>query len=236
MSARTTTAAALAAALVLTGCRGGDDPPQRPVVTQYLEDLSKAIEGLNAARARLAEDANAIGAAAAALDDVDDVAIDGNRDAARDRRPAADRAMPKASAAARRLNRDVVTYRRSVTSLDDARDPSLTAAQDQAIRDVVAEARKEVDQLRSYATVIAAVWPRYERYDENQKLWLLRSSGGWYRDTKEAAGGYAVLNDRAALARDRRSLSSADQKRLAAARLAGAEIAAARGALAGLLG
>jgi len=230
------TAAALAAVLVLTGCGNGGDPPERPVVTQYLEDLSAAIEGLNAARARLAEDANAIGAAAAALDDVDDVAIDGNRDAARNRRPAADRAMPKASAAARRLNRDVVTYRRSVTALDEARDPSLTAAQDQAIRDVVAEARKEVAQLKSYATVIASVWPRYERYDENQKLWLLRSSGGWYRDTKEAAGGYAVLNDRAVLARDRRSLSSADEKRLAAARGAGDAIAAARGALAALLG
>jgi outer membrane murein-binding lipoprotein Lpp len=229
-------AAALAATLLLTGCRGGSDDSPRPVLTQYLDDLSTAIEGLNAARARLADDANAIGVAAAALDDVDDVAVTGNRDAARNRRPAADRAMPKASAAARRLNTDVVTYRRSVTALDEARDPSLTAAQQRALDDVVAAARKEVAQLKSYATVIASVWPRYERYDENQKLWLLRSSGGWYRDTKEAAGGYAVLNDRATLARDRRSLASADQKRLAATRMAGAAIATARGALAALLG
>lgn len=236
MRARTLPAAVLAAALVLTGCGGGGDPPPRPVVTQYLEDLSAAIEGVNAARARLAEDANAIGTAAAALDDVDDVAITGNRGAARNRRPAADRAMPKAGAAARRLNRDVVAYRRSITALDEARGPSLTPAQDQALGDVVDAARKEVAQLKSYATVVASVWPRYERYDENQKLWLLRSSGGWYRDDKEAAGGYAVLTDRAALARDRRSLANADAKRLAAARRAGAAIATARGALADLLG
>jgi hypothetical protein len=95
--------------------------------------------------------------------------------------------------------------------------------------------RSEASQLHSYATAVATVWPRYEALDENQKLWLARSSNGWYRDQQEAAGAYVVLSDRPVIARSRRSLATADARRLAAARATDASIGRARGALASLL-
>jgi hypothetical protein len=227
-----------ATTLALTACQTGGGPREPRVVeeTRFLDALSGAIDGVNATRARLAADANAISAAAAALDDVDDVAVDGNREAVRARRPKADRAMAKASPAARRLNKDVRAYRDAVTALDGAATEGLDAAQQAAIDGVVAAARAELGRLRSYATVVASVWPRFEQLNETQKLWLARYSNGWYRDQREAAGAYVTMIDRTALARDRSSLARADARRLAAAKRASDAIAEARGALASLTG
>lgn len=232
---RAAVAAAVAAALALTACTRDEPREPRVVVeTRFLDALSKAIEGVNAARARLAADANAIGTAAAALDDLDDVAITGDRAAARARRGAAANAMPAAMRAARRLNADVAAYRTAAAALDRAPKEGLDAPQRAALSDVVSAARAEQSQLRGYATVVASVWPRYEKLDENQRLWLTRASNGWYRDQRESAGAYAVLTDRAALGTARRSLAAADARRLSAARRADTAIDTARGALASL--
>jgi outer membrane murein-binding lipoprotein Lpp len=232
---RRAAAAALAAALLLTGCTHGDDQPKRTTETRFLDALSTAIKGVNAARQRLADDANALATAADALDAFDDVAVEANREAARARRPKADNAMAKASAAARRLTKDVRAYATAITALDRAPKDGLDTVQRGAVDDVVTATGAEQAQLKGYATVVAAVWPRYEVWNDNQKTWLARYSNGWYRDRKEAAGAYAVFTDRAVIARDRRSLAGADQRRLDAARLASEQIATARGALASLI-
>lgn len=236
----TRAAAALAAALALTAgpaCTtgGGTREPTPPVETRFLDELSDAISAVNKARQALAADAGAISAAATAIDAVDDVAVTGNRDAVRNRRAKAGPAAAAAGRAARALNRHVRAYRTAVDGLRTAPTTGLDIPQQQAIRDVAAATRTEYDQLRGYATVIASIWPRYEKLNENQVLWLQRASNGWYRDTKEAAGAYVVMTDRDALAKDRRSLAGADSRRLAAAQRAGQAIAAARGALASLV-
>ena len=235
----TRAAAALAAALALTatGCTtgGGTREPTPAVETRFLEELSAAIAAVNKARQSLATDANAISAAATAIDDVDDVAVTGNRDAVRNRRAKAGPAAAAAARAARALNKHVRVYRTAIDGLRTAPTTGLDVPQQRAIRDVATAARSEYDQLRGYATVIASIWPRYEKLNENQVLWLQRASNGWYRDTKEAAGAYVVMTDRDALAKDRRSLAGADARRLAAAQRAGEAIAAARGALASLV-
>lgn len=235
---RRATALALAAALLLPGCRtAGEGTPREVVETVFLDRLEAAIDDVNATRARLAQDANAISTAAAAIDAVDDVAITGDREATRPKRAAASRVMPPAMSAARRLNKDVRAYRDAITRLDKVPGTGLDAVQRGAIDDVVRAVRAELVQLRGYATVVASVWPRYETLHENQGLWLMRASNGWYRDTQESAGAYAVLSgSRAQLAQDRKSLAGADTKRLAAARAAGDAIDAARGALASLSG
>ena len=233
--------AALAALLVVAlagACQPQrrDDPPRVITETRFLEELSDAIAAMNRARAAVVADANALSAGAAALDDVDDVAVDGDRDAARGRRAKAQAAMAKARPAARRLGGHVRAYRRAIDTLARASKVGLDPAQHAAITNVVSAARAEYSPLRDYATVIATIWPRYEKLDEDQRLWLTRYNGGWYRDRQEAAGAYVVMTDRDALARDRRSLAGADKRRIEAARAYDAEADRARGVLATLLG
>jgi len=227
---------ALAAALALTGCRDGGGKPHVVVQTVFLDRLSAAIRQVNTTRQRLADDGATLDTAARKLDDVDAVAVTGSRDAVRARRPAAAAAAAKAATVAGRLSKDVTAYDRAVAALDAANGTGLDATQQQAVGGVVTAGHAEVGQLRTYATVIATIWPRYAALDENQSLWLARASNGWYRDQKEAAGGYATLTDRAGLDAARRSLGSADARRLAVARQASEAIRAARGALASLLG
>jgi hypothetical protein len=229
-------AAALLAALALTACDPADRTPRVVTETRFLERLGGAIGDVNAARARLATDASAIGTAAAKIDDVDDVAVDGNRDAVRNRRGAAANALRPASVAARRYNKDVRGYEAAITALAAADGEGLRADQRAAVDGVVTSARAEARELHRYAAMVASVWPRYELLESNQRVWFARSSNGWYRDQHEAAGAYVVLSDRAGLAPARRSLAAADGRRLAAARACDAAIAAARGALASLLG
>jgi hypothetical protein len=232
-------AVATALATALTACDGGGGEPREPttaVQTRLLDRLSKAIEQVNAARTRLAKDTNALAAAAGAIDDVDDVAVKGDRDAVRARRQKSAPLVPQGDAAAGRLGKDVRAYRAAVAALDAAKAEGLDAAQQRAVAAFVAAANRELDQLKTYSTVVSAAWPRYRKLDEAQGLWLARASNGWYRDTKEAAGNYAVMTDRKALARDRRSLAAADGRRLGAARAASAAAAEARRVLAPLLG
>ncbi len=232
----TAIAATLLAVLAFAGCESGHGEPREAVQTRFLERLSAAITDLNTARQHLADDAAAISLAAERLDDVDAVAVRGDRTAVRGRRPAAAAAVSKAAAAARRLGKDVTTYDRAVAALGAAGDEGLDATQQAAVQGVVTAGRDELGQLHSYATVIATVWPRYESLDENQLLWLARASNGWYRNQDEAANAYVVLTERAGLTAARRSLSSADAARLRAARSAAAAIRTARDALAVLLG
>lgn len=228
---------ALAAALALTGCRG-DPPPREPKViieTRFLERLSAAIKGVNDARKRLADDANTLVAAARALDAVDEVAVTGDRQAARARRPAAVRATAAAAIVARRLNQDVAAYEKAVAALDAAEAPGLTPEQLDALRAAAQAGRAEVTALRRYAAAVTGVWGRYEELDADQKLWLTRASNGWYRNQKEAAGAYAVLTDRTRLATARRTFAAADGRRVEAGRTATAVFNAARAVLAPLL-
>jgi hypothetical protein len=236
---RRATAAATAALLalaVLTGCHSGGGKPHTTTQTVLLERLSAAIAAVNTSRQHLADDAAAIGLAAARLDDVDAAAVTGDRDAARAARPAAANAVGKAAVAARRLGKDVTGYDRAVTALAAAGSTGLDATQQQAVTGVVTAGRAEVRNLRSYATVIATVWPRYESLDANQATWVGRAFNGWYRDRKESAGGYLDLTDHRTLDATRRELAGADEARLGAARRASAAIRTARGALASLIG
>jgi outer membrane murein-binding lipoprotein Lpp len=228
--------AALAAALALTGCHSGGARKHDAVETRFLDKLSGAIGALNAARARLATDAAAIGAAAARIDDVDDVAVDGDRNAVRARRALSAKVVPTASVVARRYGKDVTADQTAVTALSEATGVGLDDEQRAAVDAVATAASREVDELHSYATVLAAVWPRYEQLNGNQKLWLERASNGWYRDQHESAGAYVALTDRAGLDAARRNLAAADRRRLAAARTVDRAVAAARTALASLLG
>ena len=195
----------------------------------------RPIAAVNAARTTLARDAAALGAAAAAIDAVDEVAVTGDRDAVRAARRKAAAPVEKAAATARRLNKDVTAYDRAIARLDEAAaTPSLRPEERGAIERVVTAGRQEARQLHTYATVIATVWPRYERLDETQGLWLARSSNGWYRDQQEGAGAYVVLADRTTMATARRALAAADAKRLTAAKKTDAAVADARAALAAL--
>ncbi|HVF03606.1 MAG TPA: hypothetical protein VNA20_02080 [Frankiaceae bacterium] len=241
MTTRTPRATRLAAALTallvgVTGCQNREPTKPNVVVeTRYLDALSKAIDAVNKTRARVVADGNAISRAAAALDDVDDAAVTGDRDTVRGRRATASTAFGKAQAATNRLGKDVRAYRTAVDGLARAPREGLDPTQNAALADVVSAARAELSQLRDYATVMAVVWGTYQKLDEVQGLWLTRSLGGWYRDQREAAGAYGVLVDRPVLAKARTSLAGADRRRLAAARLVDDQLATARGALASLL-
>lgn len=225
----------LVLALAATGCHSGRPTPHTSVQTQFLDQLAGAIDGVNAARQRLADDGAAIAAAAAALDDVDGVAVTGDRAAVRAARNSNGAAISKGMAAARRMPANVKAYDAAVAALAAAPSSGLTPEQVAALRDVTRATRTEAKALRSYGTVVATVWPRYASLDENQKLWLSRASNGWYRDQQEAAGNYVILVDRTALDAGRRSLAQADAARVRAARTAAGAIDAARGALASLL-
>jgi hypothetical protein len=225
----------VAIALALTGCHSGNKPPRTIVETRFLDQLAAAIDGVNAARQRLADDGAAIAAAAAALDRVDGVAVTGDRAAVRRARNDGGAAIAKGMSAARRTPASVKGYAAAVAALAAAPSNGLTAEQVNALRAVTQATSAEATALRSYGTVVATVWPRYAALDDNQRLWLARASNGWYRDQREAAGNYLVLGDRAALDAGRRSLVAADAARLAAARAAARAIGDARGALASLL-
>ncbi|MDQ1711422.1 MAG: hypothetical protein QOE45_872 [Frankiaceae bacterium] len=235
-AARRAAAAFLAVALAATGCHRGNGAPRASTETRFLDRLATAISGLNAARQRLADDAAAIGVTAAALDDVDSVAVTGDRAAVRTQRNAHAAEIPKGMAAARRMPPDVRAYDAAVAALAAAPAPGLTPAQTTALGNVVTAVRAEAANLHIYGTVVATVWSRYASLDENQKLWLSRASNGWYRDQQEAAGNYLVLVDRSALDSGRRSLAAADASRIAAARRTQGPIDKARVALASLLG
>lgn len=225
----------LVLALTATGCHSGPKTPRTVVETRFLDQLAAAIDGVNAARQRLADDGAAIAAAAAALDQVDGTAVDGDRAAVRQARNKNGATIAKGMAAARRMPANVKAYAAAVSALAAAPSSGLTPDQVNALRDVTQATRTEANALRSYGTVVATVWPRYAGLDENQKLWLARASNGWYRNQQEAAGNYLVLIDRTALDAGRRSLAQADAARLAAARKAAKAIDGARGALASLL-
>jgi outer membrane murein-binding lipoprotein Lpp len=228
-------AAALLAVTLATGCHTGHRTPRTTVETRFLDQLAAAISGLNAARQRVADDAAALGNAAAALDDVDGVAVTGDRAAVRRARAAGAPAIGKGLAAARRMPADVTAYAAAVAALAAAPTDGLTAEQAAALQDVVTAVRAEATGLHAYGTVVATVWPRYAALDGNQTLWLARASNGWYRTQQEAAGNYLVLGDRDALDAGRRSFATADAQRLGAARRAATAIDAARAALASLL-
>jgi hypothetical protein len=191
--------------------------------------------GVNDARKRLADDGNALVAAAQALDAVDEVAVKGDRTAVRSRRPAAARATAAAGVVARRLGKDVDAYEKAVTALDAAEAPGFTPEQLDALRAAVRAGRTEVAALRSYVAAVTGVWTRYEDLDADQKLWLARASNGWYRSQQESAGAYAVLTERTRLAAARRTFAGADQRRVAAGRTATTAFDAARAALQPLL-
>jgi hypothetical protein len=229
------TALALATTLALTGCHSGGGHRHDVVETRFLDALSTAIGQLNTARTRLANDAAAIAAAAARIDDVDDVAVGGDRNAVRARRALAAKAVPMASIVARRYGKDVTTDQTAVTALARATGEGLNDEQRAAVDKVATAAQQELTELHSYARVLATVWPRYEQLDENQKLWLARASNGWYRDQHESAGAYVVLSDRTGLDAARRDLAAADRRRLDAAKAVDRAVAAARAALASLL-
>lgn len=230
-------ALAVVAVLALAGCRsdGGQAPPHGQHETRFLDRMNAAIGAVNAARGRLATDASAIDRAAQRIDDVDDVAVTGDRAAVRARRPAAAAAVTTAAPAAARYQKDVAAYATAITAVDAAKAEGLNAPQQRAVGDFVAAARAEVTELHVYAGVIGTVWPRYADLDDKQRTWLARASNGWYRDQQEAAGAYVVLSDRDTLAQARRSLATADAARLDAARDADRAANAARTALAGLL-
>ncbi|HEX8004386.1 MAG TPA: hypothetical protein VF519_16995 [Mycobacteriales bacterium] len=226
---------AATAALAATGCRDApDDKPKTVVETRFLERLSTAIRDVNAARQRLADDGNALGAAAQALDDVDEVAVDGDRTKARERRPAAAKAVQAAAPVARRLNEHVRAYERAVAALDAADAPGLTPEQLTALSDAVLAGRTEVTELKRFAGAVASSWPRYEKLDNDQKLWVARAYNGWYRTQQESAGAYVVLTERQKLATARRTFAAADTRRVTAAREAAATFETVRGVLAPL--
>ena len=236
MRRATAVAAVVALAFAAPGCR--DAPAREPrvvVETTFLERLSGAISDVNAARQRLAQDGDALVAAATALDDVDAVAVKGDRKAARDRRPAAARATQTAGEVVRRLDKDVAAYERAVAALDAAAAPGLTPEQLEAISDAAAAGRAEVAELRRYAAAVTSVWTRYEELDADQKLWVSRAYNGWYRTTEESAAAYVVLTDRRRLATTRRTFAAADERRVAAARTASRAFQRTRAALASLL-
>jgi hypothetical protein len=229
-------AAAVALALALPACDDGPKREPRQVVeTVFLERLSGAIRDVNASRQRLADDGAALGAAAKALDDVDAVAVHGDRKVARERRPAAARTVQAASPVARRITKDVAAYERAVAALDEAEAPGLTKEQLDALRGAVQAGRTEVGELKRYASAVAASWTRYEKLDSDQKLWVARAYNGWYRTTEESAGAYVVMTERTKLATARRTFSAADGRRVTAARTAAAQYDAARRALTALL-
>lgn len=230
-------AAGLAAALAVTGtgCRADKREPKVVIETVFLERLSAAIRGVNAARQRLADDGNALGTAAQALDDVDAVAVTGDRQAVRDKRKPAANAMTTAGPVARRIGKDVTAYEQAITALEAADTPGLTAEQVAAIADAVSAGKAEVAELKRYGAAVATSWPRYEKLDSDQKLWLTRASNGWYRDQQEAAGAYVVMTDRRTLTPARRSFAAADSRRVAAAREAARSFEKAGAALAPLL-
>ncbi|HEU0129606.1 MAG TPA: hypothetical protein VFQ85_01265, partial [Mycobacteriales bacterium] len=194
MRHRAAAAVLLVAALA---CQHGGPGSPRPTgaQTRFLDRLSSAIDGVNAARKRIAGDARALGTAAAALDDVDAIAVTGDRSAVRNARPAAARAMTAATPAAGRIGADVQAYDAALTALAGAGREGLDAEQAAALDGVVTAGRAEVVVLRSYGTVVTTVWPRYAGLDEAQKTWLARASNGWYRTQQEAAGNYVVFVD-----------------------------------------
>ena len=233
---RRAAAAALAAVLAVAGCTK-DEPEPRPTAVQtvFLERLSAAIRDVNAARQRLADDGAALGAAAQALDDVDEVAVTGDRKTARDRRPKAARAVQAAAPVVRRLNEHVRTYERAVAALSAADAPGLTGDQQAALRDSVQAGRDELTELKRYAAAVTSVWTRYEKLDSDQKTWVARAYNGWYRTTKESADAYVVMTERSRLALARRTFASADQRRVAAGRTATQRFDEARATLSPLL-
>ncbi|HEV2889359.1 MAG TPA: hypothetical protein VGX28_03205 [Frankiaceae bacterium] len=238
MSRGATRAAVLAVALALVApaCTKGDAPPPKQVVeTRFLDRLSGAIKAVNDARGRLATDGNVLGAAAQALDDVDEVAVNGDRAAARKRRPAAAKAVQAAAPIARRLNDHVRAYERAVAALDAAEAPGLTREQLAALGDAVQAGRGEVTELKRYAAAVASAWPRYEKLDADQKLWVARASNGWYRTQNESAGAYVVLTERQRLATARRTFATADARRVGTARTTAATYDRVRAVLASLL-
>jgi len=233
---RRTAAAAVALALLAPACTR-DEPAPRPtaVATVFLERLSTAIRDVNAARVRLSDDGAALGAAAAALDDVDEVAVKGDRTTARARRPKAAGAVQAAAPIARRLQEHVRAYQRAVTALSSAEAPGLTPEQLAALRDAVQAGRDEVAELQHYATAVTAVWTRYEKLDADQKTWVARAYNGWYRTTQESAGAYVVMTERPKLSAARRTFATADQRRVEAGRTAAERFEKARATLSPLL-
>lgn len=233
---RRAAAAAVALALLAPACTKDEpEPPKVVVATVFLERLSAAIRDVNTARKRLADDGAVLGAAALALDDVDEVAVTGDRKAARDRRPKAAGAVQKAAPIVRRLNEHVRTYQRAVTALSAAEAPGLTPEQLAALRNAVQAGRDELNELQSYATAVTSVWTRYEKLDADQKTWVSRAYNGWYRTTEESADAYVVMTERPKLAAARRTFASADQRRVQAGRTATERFDKARATLSPLL-
>ncbi|MCU1589433.1 MAG: hypothetical protein JWP11_689 [Frankiales bacterium] len=207
-----------AVVVLLAGC-GSPRRVAGPIIDRDtgLHRLDIAITAFDSARSKVLAATGDVISAAVALDSADDACAAGTTKAASTARAAARAAFPKGRAALSALPGRLAAYQRSLSSLAAAEKAAtrLTAEQRVALDAVVAGGRAENRASDAFRVAGKSAWPAYVKLDAAQSLWLDRRLGGWYRDTAEAAGAYAVLvgDDRPALDRARTLLERVDTAR-----------------------
>lgn len=224
----------MAVLALLPACDGPTRTVRVPVgpAQAELSTLDRAVVDVDAARKALLAAPAAVVTAATALDAADEACATGDRARAVEARRAARASVSRLNAALATYSNQLTAYRSTLSTLTTAAAP-LEPGQRAALAALAAAGEQEAAALESFGASARAAWPGYARLDEAQATWVDRASAGWFRDTAEAAGGYAVLRLPAAeqLDASRAQLAQADAARRPATDRMRAALKAANAAL-----
>ena len=178
---------------------------------------------------------DAVQSAATALDRADATCATGQGVAARSAHLAALPLTHRAHVALARLDGQVAAYRRALVVLLGA-SSTVDGAGRAALRDVVRDGQSEAKAFGAFRVTATALWPAYDRLNDDEELWITRAVMPWYRTPQEGAAAYAVLVDdhRAALTTARSHLAAAAAAVAGPSAAQSASLAAADRALSGL--
>lgn len=197
-------------AVGLAACSNAAVPPNQSGVSVDVARLDAAVVRLSAARRPVLAEADAIQAAASALDQVDAVCATGDGVRAS---TAYREAEPKV-AAARRAMADLpvalAAYSRALSTLGAEVDAGSAPVR-KALAAVVVDGRAEAAALSRFRTSVGLLWPSYDLLASQEQTWITRALTPWYRSASEGAAAYAVLttNGRTELTSARESLAAA---------------------------
>jgi hypothetical protein len=171
-----------------------------------LDALNTAVKAVGQQRTVLLADLEAVGMAANALDQTDEVCLKGEgppaRSSLRKTAPLAN-AVP---AALGRLPAELTSYRTALVALGSASTAVVGEAR-VALQAVVARGTGEATALDAFRVAAVGVWPSYRRLQGQEGLWVMRAVTPWYRTAQEGSAAYAVLVEK-----DREGLNAARTK------------------------
>jgi hypothetical protein len=231
--------AALVVVVLVIGATACRADPAEPA-DDGLARLDAAVAAVDRGRSAVLDVPSTAVPVLTAYDDADAAAAAGDREAAAAARATAQAGRDAAQAALADLPARLAAYREALAELEAATRAArpLDSVQRTALATVAAGGRNEAAAVEQTGAAVQAALPAYDALSAALGTWLERARAGWYRSTREAAGGYAVLAapGRPALEQARAGLLEAERRRTVEVDAQSARLADADAALASLRG